>query len=121
MPTYTVHAPPSRMSDASSSPERFVFVRDGFHFWAFVLAPLWLLLHRLWLALVGYLIVNGALGALLVVAGASSSVKFWTGFLVALLFGFEAPSLWRWTLSRRGWKTLGFVVADKAELAERRF
>ena len=33
-------------------PERFVFVRDGFHFWAFLLAPLWLLWHRLWLVLV---------------------------------------------------------------------
>jgi len=35
--------------------------------------------------------------------------------------GFEAPSLWRWTLARRGWKTVGFVVGDKAEMAERRF
>ena len=25
---------------------RFVFVRDGFHFWAFLLAPLWMLRHR---------------------------------------------------------------------------
>ena len=32
-----------------------MFVRDGFHFWAFLLAPLWLLVHRLWLALLGYL------------------------------------------------------------------
>lgn len=121
MPTFTVHQPPPRKGESVAGPERFVFVRDGFHFWAFVLAPLWLLLRGLWLALIGYLILNAALGALLVAAGASSSVKFFTGFLVALLFGFEAPSLRRWTLARRGWKTLGFVVADKAEMAERRF
>ena len=56
MPTYTVHAPPPRKGETASAPERFVFVRDGFHFWAFVLAPLWLLLHRLWLAFAIYLV-----------------------------------------------------------------
>ena len=28
---------------------RFRFVRDGFHVWAFLLAPFWMLRHRLWL------------------------------------------------------------------------
>jgi hypothetical protein len=41
--------------------------------------------------------------------------------LIALLMGFEASSTWRWTLNRRGWATLGFVVAEDAETAERRF
>ena len=52
MPTYTVHEPPPRKNESVAAPERFVFVRDGFYFWAFVLAPLWLLVRRLWLALV---------------------------------------------------------------------
>ena len=43
MPTYTVHQPPPRKGEAASAPERFVFVRDGFHFWAFLLGPLWML------------------------------------------------------------------------------
>jgi hypothetical protein len=29
--------------------------------------------------------------------------------------------MWRWTLARRKWKTLGFVVGENAEMAERRF
>ena len=58
MPTFTVHAPPPKIGDSAADPERFVFVRDGFYFWAFVLAPLWLLLHRLWLVLAGYITVN---------------------------------------------------------------
>src|SRR6185295_8489778 len=121
MPTYTVHAPPSRMSDASSSPERFVFVRDGFHFWAFVLAPLWLLLHRLWLALLIYVVGYGALSFGFVFARVSSNTQLILALLVALLMGFEASSIWRWTLIRRGWSTLGFVVAEDSETAERRF
>ena len=43
MPTYTVHQPPPRKGETASAPERFVFVRDGFHVWAFVLTPFWLL------------------------------------------------------------------------------
>lgn len=121
MPTYTVHAPSSLMSDAASSPERFMFVRDGFHFWAFVLAPLWLLLHRLWLALLIYVVGYGALSFGLAFARVSSSTQLIVGLLIALLMGFEASSIWRWTLNRRGWATLGFVVAEDAEMAERRF
>ncbi len=41
--------------------------------------------------------------------------------LLALLLGFEAASLERWTLSRRHWRQLDIVVADDAEAAERRF
>ncbi len=121
MPTFTVHEPPPKKSESVTAPERFVFVRDGFHFWAFLLAPLWLLAHRLWLAFFGYLILSGALAFALTMANAPSSVKFLASLLVALLVGFEAPSLWRWKLSRRKWKMLGFVVAEDAELAERRF
>ena len=48
-------------------------------------------------------------------------LKFFGSLLVALLMGFEAATLWRWTLARRRWRMLGFVVGDDAEAAERRF
>ena len=41
--------------------------------------------------------------------------------LVALLIGFEAGTLRRFTLARRGWTNVGVVVGDDRELAERRF
>ena len=41
--------------------------------------------------------------------------------LIALLMGFEAASLERWTLSRRNWRQLDIVIADDIEAAERRF
>jgi hypothetical protein len=109
------------MSDASSSPERFLFVRDGFHFWAFVVAPLWLLLHRLWLALLIYVVGYGALSFGFAFARVSLNTQLIVALLIALLMGFEASSIWRLTLNRRGWATLGFVVAEDAEMAERRF
>ena len=121
MPTYTVHEPPPRQGETASAPERFRFVRDGFHFWAFVLAPLWLLLHRLWLAFAIYLVANILLGTGLVLIGASSTMQFLAGLLIALLIGFEAGTIRRWKLMRRGWKMLGFVVGEDTEAAERRF
>jgi hypothetical protein len=121
MPTFTVHAPPPRKGETASNPERFAFVRDGFHFWAFLLAPFWLLRYRLWLAFIGYAIVYVAVEVVLTVMRAPDSVQFVVGVLIALLMGLEAPSLRRWTLTRRGWTPLGFVVGDDAEMAERRF
>jgi hypothetical protein len=121
MATYTVHAPPPRLGAAASAPERFRFVRDGFHFWAFLVAPLWLLAHRLWLALVIYIVAYGLIGGGLALLGASSNVQLLVGVMIALLMGFEASSIWQWTLARRGWTTLGFVVGDDVEMAERHF
>ena len=122
MPVYTVYEPPLRddLSDADSI-DRFVFVRDGFTFWAFLLAPLWMVWRRLWLVLLLYVVVIVALQAGLWWLGASTSVKFMVGVLVALLIGFEAGSLWRWTLARRQWINHGVVVAEDGEAAERRF
>src|SRR5947199_7926058 len=54
MPVYTVHGPMANVTQARSAADRLVFVRDGFHFWAFLFGPLWLAWHRLWLALLGY-------------------------------------------------------------------
>jgi hypothetical protein len=121
MSTYTVHAPPPRKGETISGPERFLFVRDGFHFWAFVLAPLWLLLHRLLLALVIYIAGYALVAVALAQVRAPASVQLLAALLIALLIGFEASSIWRWTLARRRWTTLGFVVGEDAEMAERRF
>ncbi|MDO8879139.1 MAG: DUF2628 domain-containing protein [Pseudolabrys sp.] len=121
MPTYTVHEPPPRKTESVTAPERFVFVRDGFHFWAFVLAPVWLLVRKLWLAFFIYVVVMIAVVIGLRFAGAPSWVQVTAEFAIALLIGFEASTIRRWTLTRRRWKNLGFVVAEDAEIAERRF
>jgi len=121
MPTFTVHAPPRRDGEAPASPERFAFVRDGFHGWAFLLAPLWLIARRQWLALVLYVAVSAVVGSVLVLLGASASAQGIAAFCIALLIGFEASTIRRWTLTRRGWATLGFVVGEDQDSAEHRF
>ena len=56
MPVYTVHAPVGSNADLRAT-DRFAFVRDGFHLWAAVLGAVWLAWHRLWLALIGWLVL----------------------------------------------------------------
>ena len=121
MAVYTVHQPPLRKGETAPDPERFVFVRDGFYLWAFLLTPLWILRHRLWLVLLLYVALSAAVGAGLFLLGAPDGVKLLVSALLGLLVGFEAATLRRWTYRRRGWKTLGLVVGDDMEAAERRF
>ena len=121
MSIYTVHVPPSSAEKSAPNPERFVFVRDGFSFWAFLLAPLWMLWHRLWLVFIGYLVLAILLQIGLHMIGASAAVTLTAGALLALLVGFEAATLRRLTLARRRWKNIGIVVGDDVESAERRF
>src|SRR5258707_3575140 len=120
MPAYTVHAPVTNDA-AVAATERFAFVRDGFHFWAAVFGPLWLAWHRLWLALIGWIIVALAIDVGMARLGASATAIFVANVLIALLMGFEASSIRRWTLSRRNGRQLDIVVARNQEAAERRF
>jgi hypothetical protein len=121
MSIYTVYEPPLKAHESAPDPERFIFVRDGFSFWAFLLAPWWMLRHRLWLALVCYVILAVALSVALRLIGTSAAVAIIAGALFSLLVGFEAATLRRFGLARRGWRNVGIVVGDDVESAERRF
>ncbi|MPZ58867.1 MAG: DUF2628 domain-containing protein [Rhizobiales bacterium] len=89
MSVYTVHEPPPRADEAAADPERFVFVRDGFHFWAFVLGPLWMLWHRLWLVFFLYVVLSVLLQIGLWSVGATPGVKFLISLPVSVLIGLE--------------------------------
>lgn len=121
MSVYTVHEPPPRAGYSLPDPQRFVFVRDGFYFWAFLLTPLWMIRHRLWLVLVLYLVVSIGAEMALRVLGASAFMAGFVGIAISLLVGLEAGTLRRWTLKRRGWRNVGVVSGDKLEEAELRF
>jgi len=123
MPVYTVHEPPRRDSDddALGHAMRFRFVRDGFHFWAFLLAPLWMLRHRLWIEFIAYALILGGATFALRRFGIEQSAGFWVWLFLAALVGIEASSLLRWKLARRRFEQVGIVVGDDLEEAERRF
>ena len=121
MSIYTVHQPPLDSGAAAAEPYRFVFVRDGFSWWAFLLTPFWMLRHRLWLALAIYLLASAALDAGLRALGASVFTLILASLLISLLAGLEAGTLRRFKLARRHWRNIGVVTGDDVEDAERRF
>src|SRR5580658_8534211 len=121
MPVYTVHEPPLRIAGALAEVERFVFVRDGFYWWAFLLTPFWMLWRRLWLVLLIYVMCSAAIDTALRVIGAPASAVALIDILISFLIGLEASTLWRFTLRRRGWQNIGVVSGDDLEDAERRF
>ena len=121
MLTFTVHESPSPPADRIDRAEGLVFVPDGFSWSAAFLAPLWMLAHRLWLPLLGYVV----LAALVELVRESGAVAYgWTTIAAValnLLVGFEADTLRRWSLARRGWVTLGSVSGRNRQECERRF
>jgi hypothetical protein len=121
MAVYTAHEPPPKRDGEPPAPERFVFVRDGFSFWAFLFGPLWMLRHRMWLAFFGFVAVAASLEFALQRLGLSGDVSAVVGLLLALLIGFEAGTLRRFALARRKWTNIGVIVGDDVESAEQRF
>lgn len=121
MIVFTVHEPPNSPADRLDRAEAIVFVRDGFSLLAMILGPWWLLLRGLWLAAAVVIIVAGATGVLLHLAGVQ---PVWSAALLAalhLIIGFEGRNIERWTLARRGWNQLGSVTGRDTEECERRF
>jgi len=122
MAVYTVHAPASYYgTDVRTSPDQLVFVRDGFYVWALVAPLIWLIWHRLWLALLGYIALSVGAEILFTRLGVGGGARLLIMAVFALLVGLEAGSLRRWKLSRGKWRQLDVVVADSEEGAERRF
>ena len=121
MAVYTVHEPPLRSGAVAPDPERFVFVRDGFNFWAFLLTPPWLIWQRLWLVLLIYLVATVGVAQAIHYAGGGALARLLAMTLISFLIGLEASTLRRFTLARRGWRNVGLVSGINMEAAERRF
>lgn len=116
MAVYVVMEPPGRGHDADAT----TFVRDGFSWPAFLVPPLWLLWHRMWVEAALTVVVIGAFLALGGSAGLQPAVSLLTLF-VMLYIGLEGQALRVSSLSRRGFRQWGVVVADNLDDAETRY
>ena len=121
MQTYTVHEAPEVSADRLERAERLTFVKDGFSLIAAVLAPLWLLANRLWLAFAGYLVAIIVLQLIGWAFGISQTSIQWLVIALHILIGLEADSIRRWTLARNGYSVVGSVTGRNGDDCERRF
>jgi len=119
--SYTVHEGPNPPADRFERAERLEFVKEGFDWIATALTPLWLVMRRLWLLLLGYLILVGGLRLGLDALGADPRVWQILTVAIHLLIGLEADSLQRWSLDRNGYVQVGSVVGRSIDECERRF
>ncbi len=119
--TYTIHEPPDAAADRVDRASDLLFVKDGFHWLTALCPPFGLMIKRLWLELLGYVLIVGAIAGLLGWIGLNAS---WIALFVAALnfyLGFEVSSLERNYLDRKGWLPLGSVTGRNRSECERRF
>lgn len=109
MASYVVMESPDR-ADAA-------YVRDGFHVWAFLFGPLWLLWNRLWIEALLVFAAMSLIGVATTLSGAPQ-VAPWLSLLLSVFVGLEGPALRLAAYRRRGWKDAGVVIAGNAGDAE---
>ncbi|HEY4199420.1 MAG TPA: DUF2628 domain-containing protein [Devosiaceae bacterium] len=91
-------------------------VPEKFSWFAFLLPPVYALVHRLWRLLAGYVVAVLALQVASRLVGGEAG--FWLYWLMALWIGFAVPGMRRQRLARSGWSDRGAVVAAGPDLAQ---
>lgn len=120
MAVYTVHEPPNAPASRLAKAESLVFIKDGFAWGAFLVAPLWFIFKGEWRGLIGYLVLVALLAAI-VDADANAATLQALTFGLNLVVGFEANNILRWSRSRRGWREIATVSGSSRDDCERRF
>jgi hypothetical protein len=116
MAAFVVMQPPNR--DGADSKEPPVFVHDGFSLVAFLVPPLWLLWHRLWIEAAAALILAIAIGSLGAWLGPANGML---SLFLSLYVGLENGALRVNALRRRGWNVRAVIEAESSDEAEIRY
>lgn len=120
MKVFTVHEPPAP-GEGSARFDRFAFVKEGFCWPALFVPFIWVLWHRMWWVLLGWLAVAVATTLLAeLVSGAEAAVGVFS-VLFTLWFALEANGLRRWSLEQKGWRMVGVAAGRDLVEAEQSF
>ena len=118
---YTVHEPDPAPVDPIARADATVFVKEGFAWLALIMPFLWLLFHRLWWALLGFVIIGVLIAMIPTLVGGNLAMGSYPSLLVNVVMGFIANDLRRWTLARRGFVQVATVQGANREAAEFRY
>ena len=118
---YTVYEPDPAPVDPIARADATVFVKEGFAWLALIVPFLWLLFHRLWWALLGFVIVGVLIAMIPTLVGSNLALGSYPSLLVNVVMGFIANDLRRWTLARRGYVHVATVQGANREVAEFRY
>ena len=121
MKTYTVQAPPEDDRSYTERAVDYIFLREGFSFWAALFGPFWTLANRLWLeALAHFILYFGGLAALGAI-GFTPGAAGYFAFMANLLFALFAYDIQRFHYSRKGYQMVGVVNGKSKDDCEARF
>lgn len=115
MASFVVMEPPVR-----DPAEKAVLVRDGFHFFGFLVPFVWFAFHRMWREAVAALVAAIALSVAGAYAGLGGATG-WLSLLVGIYVGLEGATLRIASLKRSDWNEWGVVEARNAADAEIRY
>ncbi|MEN0040622.1 MAG: DUF2628 domain-containing protein [Pseudomonadota bacterium] len=101
---HTIYIPPSAEGGVDAMAEA-IAIPEGKAPWALIAPPLWLAWHKLWWALVVYLLVTAI--ALSLLATPAAPVTLLLGGLPGLYLLLEGHQLRRNKLERMGWRFVG--------------
>lgn len=111
---FSIHTRPGRGPDGAGSlllPPETRVIASGFSWAAALFTPIWLIWHRLWWGLAGYVGLMLALGLLYAWVDIADPADLLVGIAMAFLFGASAAELRRWSLARQGWRLAAMVAA----------
>lgn len=118
MASHVVMLPPSGSPQSRS--EQAILVLDRFSWPAFLVPPLWLLWHRLWLEAVVAIAVMGGITVIGELAGMGPAGSL-MGLLVSIYVGLEGQAMRIAALRRRGYTQWGVVEGGNADEAYIRY
>lgn len=116
MTLYSIFEKPQAKAAKDRAP---VAIPERFSWFAFLLTPLYALMHGLWLLVIFWIALVMGLAYAARVIGPEAS--FWLYVVVVLFLGFEAPALRRDWLLFRGWQWRGDVISTAEDIAQRDF
>ncbi|RFC68504.1 MULTISPECIES: DUF2628 domain-containing protein [Mesorhizobium] len=114
MASFVIVEPPA------GSKAETVIVKDGFAVLGFLVPPLWLAWHRLWLEAITVALLLVVLDWL-ARGGGYGVFAAMVSFAVSVLVGLEGARLRVAALERKGWHQASYIDARNEEEAEARF
>lgn len=118
---YTVHEPPNPPADRLDRADALVFVKDGYSWLAALVPPLFFLARKDWMGFAIYAVAAATTGGLLSLLGASPEWMAVALLALGVFVGFEASSIERWALDRKGFQEIATTSGSDLAECERRF
>ena len=119
--SYTIYEPEEVKKDLVVRADELVFIKDGFAGWAMIGSVFWMIYHRLWLPLIGFIVGFGLLTGLANLFGASPEAGGVLFIGLSIAFGFLANDIRRLILEKDNYKMVGAIAGPTQIECERRF